>query len=176
MIETLRRRRLAGQALYALLFLAVLFWRLMPLDPGRVAWPGPDLGLCLTFAWLLRRPDQVAPWLVVALFLTEDLLLMRPPGLWPALVLLGTEAARRREARWRELPFVVEWLRVAVLLGLMMLANRLVLAIFFLPLAPPGQAIMQFVATIAAYPLVVGLLRWPLGLRRGPGEADTGNR
>ena len=59
MIDPIRRHRLLGQALYIALFLIILFWRLLPLAPGRVFWPGPDLGLCLTLIWVLRRPDQI---------------------------------------------------------------------------------------------------------------------
>ncbi|MDT1061275.1 rod shape-determining protein MreD [Paracoccus sp. CPCC 101403] len=176
MIEPQRRRRLAGQILFVLLFLAILFLRLMPLNPGRVAWPGPDLAICLTMAWLLRRPEQVPVLMIALMFLLEDFLLLRPLGLWTAIVVMGTEAARNREQRWRELPFMVEWLRVVILLALMMLGYRLVLAVFFLPLPPLGQVILQFIATIGAYPLTAGLLRWPLGLRRSPIDTDTRRR
>ena len=46
------RRRLLGQAVFVAVALLILFLRLLPLAPGRVAWPGPDLILCLT-----RRHD-----------------------------------------------------------------------------------------------------------------------
>ena len=110
---------------------------------------------------------------VAALFLLEDILLLRPPGLWTAIVVLGSDAARRREHRWRELPFVIEWLRVAALLAIMALAGRLALSMFFLPLPPLGQAVLQYIATVAAWPVVAGLLAWPLGLRRTPSEIET---
>lgn len=173
MIEAARHQRLVGTALYILLFLAVLLLRLLPLAPGRVPVPGPDIALCLTLAWSLRRPDQVPVLVVAALFLLEDILLLRPPGLWAAIVVLGSDAARRREHRWRELPFVIEWLRVAALLAIMALAGRLALSMFFLPLPPLGQAVLQYIATVAAWPVVAGLLAWPLGLRRTPSEIET---
>ncbi len=173
MIEPARRQRLTGQALYVALFLAILFWRLLPLAPGRVFWPGPDLGLCLTLLWVLRRPEQVPVPTIAALYLAEDILLMRPLGLAAALTVLGTEAARKREPHWRELPFMVEWLRVAMLLALMMLANRFLLTMFFQTPPPLGQAMLQFIATTAAYPLVAGLGAWLLGLTRSRAERDT---
>ncbi|MTH63511.1 rod shape-determining protein MreD [Paracoccus shanxieyensis] len=176
MIEAARRGRLAGQALFVVLFIAILAARLLPLNPGRIGWPGPDLSICLALVWILRRPDTLPVLLIAALFLLEDILLLRPLGLWAAIVIIGTEAARRREQHWRELPFMVEWLRVAILLALMMLANRFALALFFLPLPPLGQVILQFIATAAAYPLVAGLLHWPFGLRRIPGDPDTRHR
>lgn len=173
MIEPARRRRLAGQILFVLLFLAILFLRMIPLNPGRVIWPGPDLALCLCLAWVLRRPKQ-APVLVIALlFLLEDIMLWRPLGLWAAIVVIATEAARRREQSWRELPFMVEWVRVAMLMAAMMLAYRFALSLFFLPRPPLGQTILQFIATTATYPVVVGLMLWPLGLRRGKADSDT---
>ncbi|MDS9468342.1 rod shape-determining protein MreD [Paracoccus sp. MBLB3053] len=173
MIETARRKRLAGRGLFIVLFLAILFLRLMPLNPGQVVWPGPDISLCLTLAWVLRRPDHAPVLIIALLFLIEDIMLFRPLGLWTAIVVMGSEAARSRELRWRELPFMVEWLRVAMLMAMLMLGYRIVLAVFFLPMPPLGQVILQFIATTAAYPIVVGLLRWPLGLRRGLSEADT---
>lgn len=176
MIKVVRRQRLVGLALFALLFLTILFLRLLPLNPGRIAWPGPDLAVCLTIAWVLRRPDLAPVALIAALFLLEDIMLLRPLGLWAAVVVLGTEAARKREQRWRELPFMIEWLRVATLLAMMMLANRFALALFFLPMPPLGQVILQFIATAAAYPLIAGFMHWPLGLRRGRSDTDTRHR
>ncbi len=173
MNDPARRQRALGQALFILLFLAILFWRLMPLAPGRVIWPGPDLSLCLALVWVLRRPDQL-PVLTIALaFLIEDILLLRPLGLWAAITVLGTEAARKREVHWRELPFMVEWLRVAILMAMMMVASRFASAVFFLPLPSLGQAIMQYIATVAAYPLVSALAGWLCGLSRNRSENDT---
>ena len=45
--------------------------------------------------------------------------------------------------------------------------------LFFLPLPPLGQAVLQYIATVAAWPVVAGLLAWPLGLRRTPSEIET---
>jgi len=40
--------------------------RILPLstEPGSV--PGPDVVLCLTFAWVLRRPEYVPALLIAA--------------------------------------------------------------------------------------------------------------
>ncbi len=173
MIEPARRQRIVGQALFILLFLAILFWRLVPLAPGRVVWPGPDLSLCLVMVWVLRRPEQVPVLTIGLIFLVEDIMLLRPIGLWAAVVVLGTETARKREASWRELPFMVEWLRVAILMAIMMAGYRFLMAVFFLPLPPLGQVILQYIATVAAYPLVAGLAGWIFGLSRTRAESDT---
>ncbi len=173
MIDGARRRQLVGITFYVALGLAILFLRLLPLNPGKVSWPGPDLLLCLTFAWILRRPEQVPALIVAAMFLVEGLLLLKPIGLWAAIVLMATEIARRNEHRWRDQPFLLEWLRIGLLvLGAVML-DRIVQAAFFVPqtLAPRpplGQVLMNVIATVAAYPLVVLAARWLVGLRRAP--------
>lgn len=166
MIERTGRGLAIGTALFVLCMGVLLFVRLLPLSAGLTGWPGPDLGLCLTFAWVLRRPDQLAAPVIVLVFLVEDVLLLRPLGLWTALVLLATEAARLREARWRAQPFMVEWVRVAMLIGAMMLGFRVVMLLFLLPAPALGQMILQYIATVSAYPLVVFAARWLIGLRR----------
>ena len=86
------------------------------------------------------------------------------------------QAARLREQRWREQPFLLEWLRVGTLVLGMMMADRLLQAAFFVPDAmsprpPLGQALLHVIATVAAYPLVVLAARVVAGLRRArPGE------
>ena len=144
----------------------LLFIRLLPLKGGIMGWPGPDMTLALILAWVLRRPDQLSAPVIVIAVLNEDILLMRPLGLWTAFVLMGSEAARLREHRWRDQPFMVEWVRVTILIGLMMLGNRLVQILFVLPVPALGQVILQFLATVLAYPLVIFAARWLLGLRR----------
>lgn len=176
MIDPARRRQMTGMTVYVVLALTILFIRLLPLAPGRVAMPGPDVLLCLTLAWVVRRPDQVPVLAIAAVFMAESVLLLRPLGLWPAIVIAGTDAARVREQRWREQPFLLEWLRVGTLVLMMMMADRLVQTAFFVPDAmsprpPLGQALLQVIATVAAYPLVVLAARWLAGLRRArPGE------
>lgn len=166
MIDPLRRRRLIGAALYSVIVLALLLIRLVPFAPGRIGWPGPDLGICVTLAWVLRRPEQISAPLIAVLFFVADLVLFRPPGLVAALAVLASEAARARQHRWRELPFVVEWLRVAILIAMMMFAYRVALGIVFVPLPSLGQVILEFLATVIAYPVVVAVLRRVFGLTR----------
>lgn len=165
MSPVLRNRTIAA-ALYLGVALVLTVLRLTPVSPGGLGWPGPDLLLALTFAWMLRRPDLLPALLVALVFLVDDLLFWRPPGLWACLVLVGSEALRRREMRWRDQSFVFEWFGVAVLLGLMIVANRLIMGLFLLPLPAFGQVFLQYLATIAAYPPVVLAARALVGLRR----------
>ncbi|MBK4214582.1 rod shape-determining protein MreD [Paracoccus caeni] len=172
MIESAKRQVMIGSVLFILCTGAILFFRLLPL-PGRAIWPGPDITLCLTFIWLLRRPDQLPALLIVLVFLVEDIMLLRPPGLWAVFVLMGTEAARSREGRWRDQPFVLEWLRVAILMGAMVIGYRFVQFIFMLPVPALGQVLLQYIATVMAYPFVTLMARWLIGLKRiSPVEAE----
>lgn len=166
MIVTLTRRVVIGTGVFLLCECLLLFLRLLPLSGGLTGWPGPDLGLCLIFAWILRRPAQLPALVIVGFCLAEDILLLRPLGLWSAVVLVASEALRQREGRWREQSFMLEWFRVAMLIGMMMLAYRVILFLSLSPVAVLGQAILQYLATIACYPLVVFGARWLIGLRR----------
>ncbi|MFN4159074.1 MAG: rod shape-determining protein MreD [Gemmobacter sp.] len=159
------------------LALFILFLRLLPLGGEAGRWPGPDLMLCLMMAWVTRRPDYLPAVLIAAVVLVEDLILMRPPGLWAAIVVMGTEFLRSRSALTRELAFVAEWLMVGVVMLAMQLGYRLVMAVAFLDQPGFGQAFAQVVMTILCYPLVTGLLHLALQLRKpSTGEVDDFGR
>lgn len=166
---------------YRLLFiglaLLLLFLRLLPLgaNPGR--FPGPDLLLCVILAWVMRRPDYLPVWLIAAVVLAEDLILMRPPGLWTALVVMTSEFVRSRAALTRELNFVIEWLLVSGLMVAMLLAYRLAFALALLPQPPFGFAVVQVIWSVLAYPLVVVASRLVLDLKKpATGETDDYGR
>lgn len=171
----------AGHWPYRLLFLALaalsLFLRMLPLQTLPSVWPGADLLACLTIAWVLRRPDYVPVLLIVLVFLVEDMLTLRPPGLWTAIVVLGTEFLRSREPLTRELPFPLEWAMVAAVLLGMMLANRLALAMTISPQPGFASTFLRSVLTILAYPAIVGFSRLLFGLRKSAtGEVDARGR
>ena len=165
------------RALFVALALTSLFLRLLPLphDPG--ALPGPDMMLCLILAWVVRRPDYLPMPLILIAVLVEDLVLMRPPGLWTAVTVLATEFLRSRTILTREISFAVEWMLVAGVMLSMMLANRLVLALAFSAQVPLGAALVQILWSIALYPLIVGLSRLAFDLRKpASGEVDDYGR
>ncbi len=177
MVDPVAAQRLAYRLLFAGLAALILFVRILPLGavPARV--PGPDLILCGAIAWVLRRPDYAPAALIAAVFLVEDVLSMRPPGLWPLLVLLGTEYLRSREAVLRDLPFALEWLVAGALVVALTMVQRLALAVFLVPQVPVGMAALQTVSTVLAYPAVVLLTRFVFGLRKAaPGEFDAFGR
>lgn len=156
---------------------AILFWHLLPLshDAGRL--PGPNWMLALAFAWVMRRQDYAPIWLIAIVILIEDFLMMRPPGLWTALVVVACEFIRMRSVLMRELNFVAEWALISGLMLGIVLVYRIIFAITFLPQVSFGFALVQVLWSIAAYPLVVFVTRYVLALHKpSMGEVDAYGR
>jgi rod shape-determining protein MreD len=167
----------AYRAAFVGLAALVLFLRILPLGGLPGGFPGPDLMLCLTLAWVSRRPDFLPVALIAAVVLVEDLMLMRPPGLWAALVVLASEFLRGRAALTRQLGFLAEWFLVAVVMFGMLVAYRLVLALAFLDQPGFAYAFAQAVMSVLCYPLVAAVLQVALGLRKPlTGEVDAFGR
>lgn len=178
MVDPITTRRWAHRALFLGLAALVLFLRLLPVNPTSHGIPGPDMMVAFTLAWVLRRPEYVPALLIVLVFLVEDLMFWRPIGLWPLIVLAGTEFLRAREEASRDLPFAIEMALVGSVMAAMLLLNRLVLGLLMVPQPPLGLELLRMLATLAAYPFVVALSLLAFGLRRAaPGEVDAwGNR
>jgi rod shape-determining protein MreD len=173
MDETLDLRRQLWRLTFVALVALIAFVRLLPFSSGQGGLPGPDLMVALAAAWVLRRPDYVPVCLIALVMLAADFLFMRPPGLWAAVVVLGTEVLRQREAGWRDLPFLVEWALVSVVLAAMWIANAAVLALFLVDQPPLGLTLLQLILTMLAYPVAVAVTAFVFGLRRAaPGEVD----
>jgi len=159
---------------YLGLALMVIFLSLLPLQTLPRGWAGPDIIVAVTFAWVLRRPEFVPPWLVAVVLLLADLMFHRPPGLWAALVLVGAETLRARHVGLRDLTFAVEWVSVATTLVALTLGYRVILAILMVDQAPLGLSLMQMVMTLLIYPVVVVLSQVLLGVRKlAPGDVET---
>ncbi|MCC5993009.1 MAG: rod shape-determining protein MreD [Rhodobacteraceae bacterium] len=189
MADRLSSRKLV----YILLFLGVAgcvtFVRLLPVQDYSAGgsgdtfsvlgiplaqWPAPDLLLCMTLAWVIRRPDLLPAPVIAGYFLLEDLLLLRPPGLWALIVLTTTEFLRARNGALRNFGFGVEYALVAGLLLVMFLAYRAILAIVMVPQVPLDLSAAQFLGTVALYPVVVAMLHLVLKLRKpATGEVDV---
>ncbi len=167
--------------LHRLIFLGVAlvitFVRLLPLQTTAGHLPGPDLLLCLIFAWMVRRPEYLSALMIGAVVLAEDMLLMRPPGLWAALVLMGAEFIRARSALTRELNFGVEWLLVAGVIFGVFFANRTILDMAFVDQPSFGFSLLQIIWSVVAYPAVVALSRYGLDLYKpAMGQVDSFGR
>lgn len=174
MADSHKRIVWAHRGLYVALAGFLMFLRLLPINTEPVHWPGPDLLLGFTFAWVLRRPDYVPALLIAAVILLEDFLVMRPPGLWAVIVLFGAEFLRGRVVFLREVGFLAEWLMVSVVMLSCFLAYRVAFAVTFLPLPDLGFAFLRALGTVLAYPVVVAISSMFLGLRKAaPGEVDS---
>jgi rod shape-determining protein MreD len=152
---------------------AVIFVALLPLGTGSDGWPGPDIVLCLAIAWIVRRPDFVPVWLLVGTLLLEDVLLVRPLGLWTLIVLVAGESLRRRvdptEAHAWGAEFALAWAMIAGCFA----AGHLGLVLLLAETPPLGGQLLHMGVTMASYPLVA-VATHLIGVRRlAPGEVDT---
>ncbi len=169
-------RWLFGAAYFGLMT-GLILMRVSPIEIWPARLPGPELMACVTFAWVLRRPQYVPVLLVAAAFLLADMLFYRPPGLWTALMVLGVEFLRAREHGQREQPFPVEWALVAGTLLAMVVADRLVQLVFLVEPPALGLVLLQYLVTVMSYPLVVMVVRSGFGVAKmTPGETDAKGR
>lgn len=162
---------------YAGVSLGLILMHIVPTDIGPDGYPGPDLLVCITFAWVLRRPQYVPTLLIAGVFLLSDVLYMRPPGLWTALVVVAVETLRSREAVLREQPVAVEFGTVAAVIAVLHLADWLLLMLFGVPQARFGPMLLQLISTVVAYPMVVVLSRLVFKVQKmTPVEYDATRR
>lgn len=173
MVDPLTLDRWLYRMLYVGVTGALVFVLILPNDMRTGSLPGPDWMLCMTFAWLQRRPDYLPPWLIAGVFLMLDMLLMRPPGLLTALVLIGAEFLRSRQQMSVETAFGPEWLLTGGTIMAVFLGQWAILGLFEVPGAGFGMLALQAVVTVLAYPLAAVVSRYVLQVRRvTPGELD----
>ncbi len=174
MIDPLTIRRLTYWAIFVAISAIVIFLRILPLDITPGGWPGPDWTVAIAFAWVLRRPDYVPVLIFAAILLLNDMIFLRAPGLWAGLSILGFEFLRSRTQITREMPFMFEWAMVTAVLLAIVLANRLVLAIFVVGQPSLRMDALLIVATSAAYPMIVIVSALILGMQKlAPGSVDS---
>jgi rod shape-determining protein MreD len=149
------------------------FVALLPVSPGRTGLPWPDITLGLALVWVVRRPDLLPLWPIAVVALAGDLLFHRPPGLWTALVILGTEFLRGRSVLIRDLPFLMEWAIVAAVVAGMTLGYRAALAITLTGTPPLWPALAHMALTVLAYPVIAAASSLAFGIAKvAPGEVD----
>lgn len=159
--------------LFAALATVFTFLALLPFGADEGSWPGPELIVCLVAAWVLRRPDYVPFWLLAVVLLLDDVLLMRPLGLWSLIVLVMSEYLRRRVDPAQAMSFGQEATLVAGCITVAFLANHLALVLLLAPTPPLGGQVLHTLVTIAFYPIVAVFSRL-IGVRRlAPGELDS---
>lgn len=162
-----------GQRLtLCLLSLLILGALIVPGNEAAGRLPGPDITLALMIAWLMRSPAAVPAILVVAITLLFDMVTMRPPGLWTALVLIATETIRNRESLWQEMTFLMEWAIVSAILTAIFVLYAGLLALFFVDQPPFGLTLVRLVATVLVYPVIVAISGPVFKIRRRRAGSD----
>ena len=149
---------------FVLLALLLTFGELLPLNTKPITWVMPDVLLCLTFACCVRRPKYVPMIFIAAVFLFQDLLLNRPPGLFAVLVLMAAEWLKRRSIRSEEFSFLREYL--SVLLVLIVIFMLMVAWLALLPLPQPYLTFSELLSTALFYPVIALLAQAVLKIRR----------
>lgn len=162
------------RATFAAVAVLLLLGNLLPLQTLPRVWAGPDLLFCFAMAWSVRRPEYVPLGLLAAVFFTADLVLFRPPGLGAALMLIACFDLQGRMRRLRDSGFLAEWSRAALLIAVSAVAYRVILAVLLVPVPSLELTIFHTVATIAVYPIVVGVSALLFGVRlSAPGDLDS---
>lgn len=166
MADAAQSRKWVMRGVFALLCLTLIFAQLLPLETTPRRWAGPDFLVVLTLVWSVRQPDYTPTWLVALVFLLADFLLLRPPGLAAAIMVLTVEAQRNRAFRLREATFAYEWLTAAAFMLLIAVGYRVIGAVMLLPQPSLGLMLMQVIMNIAVYPVIVVLSHFLFGIRR----------
>lgn len=154
------------RVIFIFLSLVFLFFKLLPLEFSPRSWVGPDLGIALIFVWVLRRPEYVPPLSIAAVMLLADFMLQRPPGLLAGIVLIASQNLRGRVQSLRDLPFAVEYFTIAVTLAMVTLAYHFALGVLLSGRPPLGLSLIEMIATLIAYPLVMLVSKYVFGVRK----------
>lgn len=162
------------RAVYAGLCCVFLMFHLLPLgQSGSIAF-APDMILCLTLAWVSRRPEFTPVLLIAGTALLADLLLGRAPGLWAALILLLAEYIRTRGRRLKSAGYFWEWMRVSAGIASIFVIHRIVMSILLLDVPPLGAVLLQYGATVLMYPVITVLSAMLLNIRHIEPSETTG--
>ncbi|MEM6499852.1 MAG: rod shape-determining protein MreD [Pseudomonadota bacterium] len=174
MVDPATSRRWFYRGLFLLTCVIVIFLQMLPLGtiPNRL--PAPDALFAITAAWVMRRPRQTPVLLICVVFFVADMLFLRPPGVWTAAVVLGTEVLRRQVSTRQDVTIMLEMAFFAGVFAAMVAMNTLVLLMFGVDAPDVLTSALHVVITVAFYPLSIGLCRFGLGVRRPrPGEIDV---
>ena len=113
----------------------------------------PDLLTCLIFAILINRPKLFPPHMVLLIYILSDIILMKPIGLYCALIFIAAELIRRFNQFIRKESFLIHWLIFLSCLAAVQVLNISVHKLFFMPYPNLVLLVKQFILTIAFYPL-----------------------
>ncbi|WP_039016925.1 hypothetical protein [Halocynthiibacter namhaensis] len=175
MVDPVSLHLWSWRILYLAICAIIIFAQLIPMQTIPTRIPAPDLLIALTFAWVVRRPDQIPVLSIAVLFFLADILLQRPPGLGVALMIVACEFLRSRSQFMREFPFVLEWAVTLVVIIAVALGTRFALQILMITPPPFDLAAWQVLATALAYPFTVLFCQFVLNVTYlFPGDRENG--
>lgn len=172
MIDRRSLALLIKQLLYISLGLAIIFYRLLPLQTTPVHWVGPDLLVAATCVYAIRRPAYVPMISVAVLFLFADLMLHHPPGLLSLFMVLSCEWLKRQSHHLRVATFSVEWVAVAFVIAVQVIGSHIILTLSMATKPPVGLTAMQAVGTVLLYPILTSLSHHIFGVHKAPTGED----
>lgn len=125
----------------------------MPVDINVV----PAFTLMAVFYWTIYRPDLLPPPAIFLIGLAEDLMSGNLMGL-SALLLLATYGLVLNQRRtFLGKPFAVTWWGFAIVAGLALTTEWLVVSLLSWRILGVTQLALQYVTTVTLFPLVVWL-------------------
>lgn len=116
--------------------------------------PTPLIPLLVVYFWSIYSPSYLPSVSVFVIGLLQDLMLGGPLGLWASIYLFVQFLVMTQRAYFHGREQRVVWLGFAVASGLAALILWLVMSIMSGTLLPMGRLVLQFLATIAVYPLI----------------------
>lgn len=139
--------------------IAAIFVEAAPLGLTANAYPSPDLLFCVVAFWATRRPETTALLAVFALGLIRDLITDAPVGAGALTLVLAAEFLKALSQGLARRSFVTQFMLIALVAGIVVLAQW---AVVFALLVPPPylfDLIRQWIGTLAAYLVLVMVLR-----------------
>jgi len=152
--------RLIRAALLLTLGLIAIFIEAAPLGLSADAFPSPDILFCVVAYWSIRRPGAASLLAIFALALARDLLTDAPVGAGALTLVIASEFLKTLGPGLSRRSFATEWLLLAIVLALVLLAQWLV--VLALLAHPPylTDLAYQWLATMALYPALALVFRW----------------
>ena len=147
------------QLTYLSIIALVVLLQTLPLQALPYPFAPAYVPLVVTFAWIMRRPDLMSPFLITLAFLFADTILQKPPGLWTLIVLCASIFLRTRTRGRNEILFLYEWLIVAMVIGVSFLVHYFALMFTFLPVPDVQQYVVQVLLSILIYPICKWIFR-----------------
>ena len=158
-------RRLIRILVLVCLGLGAIFVEAAPLGLSADAYPSPDLLFCIVAFWSTRRPYVTVLPAIFILGLTRDLITDAPVGAGLLTLVFASEFLKALSNGLARRSFVTEYLLIALVSGVMTLAQW---GIVLVLLAHPpylSDLIYQWAATMGAYLCIVTVLRWIFRMR-----------